>query len=376
MKRMLSLLLVVLLITSLSSGLVYAQVPPDANEAQTSAVVDGTGTPPVINAMWMLPDMQSNVAGIQYGTVGNPHQHDDDMTTAGIQVAPNLGDWPEKRKLEFWVAAEDPNGIGDIIDVFLKVFHPNGSEKYQLHLEKVACSALGNATTVGTPLEAAVHTQQISTATANEILDLCNKNAKAVYRVVGDISKDQPHGQYWWTTWAVDQNGGTGQATAYFDVLPLLGLAIDFGQVNFGNIKPNTKKWVPGDEVWNTAGRPTVMSIGNVWLNLNVHFTNMVGATYQKIINSFDVKLGTTGGFQAPQVVDPIVASTNYLLGNYILLPNCATQIDFSILPGSIPADTYSGEVHLWGTASAAQWDGSLACPVLTPWAPVNNNNG
>lgn len=374
MRRVLLATFVVLATSLFGYGAAFAQTPPQT--ANTSAVIPTAGQPPTIVNMFMLPDMQKGVAGVQYGTATNPHQHDDDMTTPGIQVTPNPGDVPGQRALEFWAIVTDPNGIGDIQDVFLKVFHPDGSFKYQLHLALQPCSALGSATAVGTPLEAAVHTAQITSAAADEALLLCNKNIEAVYRIVGSISKDQPFGTYTWQVTGVDLAGGTTPSTSTFDVLKLLAFEIDFTAVDFGSIVPGAVKWVNGDEVFGTAGFPTAMSIGNVWLNLNIQFTSMVGSDYQKLISSFDSKVGTTGGFQAPFVLDPITAGTPYIFDNYLLLPDVPTQVDFSIHPPfGIPGDSYSGTVSLWGTAAppASQWVPPFwPTDVPVPSAPID----
>lgn len=369
MRKICLVTLLVLATSLLSFGVVLAQTPVPET-ATTSAVIPATGQPPVVNAMWMLPDMQAGVAGVQYGTAANAHQHDDDMTQTGIQVMPNLGDLPGQRALQYWVMVEDPNGLGDIQDVFIKVYHPDGSFKYQLHLVKQECAVLGSATAAGTPLEAAVHTGQITSAAAGEIVTLCNKNMKAPYMVVGPISKDQPFGTYTWTATGVDLAGGTTPSSATFDVLQRAGFEIDFSTVNFGDIVPGAVKWVNGDEVFGTAAYPTVQSIGNVWLNLNIHFTAMTGANYQKLISLFDAKVGTTGGFQVPFTLDPIAASTNYPFDNYLLLPNVPTQLDLSIHPPyGTPGDAYTGRVDLWGTSAppASQW--------VPPFWPTNVPN-
>ena len=210
----------------------YGSVP-------TQAEVRGEGLPPNIECTWALPDMQSDVPIpiFQYGTPGNAHQHDDDMTivpdanntsTDGIQipcagppgstpsmpdgvrhmiqVRPNPEDRPEERKIQLFMAVDHPNGISKIVDVYWKVFHPDGSEKLQVHgtrAPKERCNpenspALGNSSQTGRMFEAAVHTRQLSAAAVDDInkgmLAKCLQEEKAIYVAFWAISKHQPCG--------------------------------------------------------------------------------------------------------------------------------------------------------------------------------------
>lgn len=323
-----------------------------ADDVPTNAVINPAGSAPATELKWELPDMQSDVAGIQFGTAANPHQHDDDMSLTGMQVYPNLEDEPVVRQIDYWWVVSDPNGIGDIIDAFIRVYHPDGGLKYQLHGTLQPCAALGTGTTVGTTLEAAVHTGQLSAANAALALENCGKQIWRVYRVQGELSKHQPAGTYTVVASAVDQAGNTGSLTNTFTVLPIIGLRQDFSAVDFGQILPNTSKWVRGDFVFGGA-LPTVENVGNVLMYLNVSFTPMVGAQYQKVINSFDAMLDATNNAVVDgQAFDPVPANTAICFNNQPLGSNVLGQIDFSIHPGSIPGDTYTGHVNIWGTQS------------------------
>ncbi len=337
-----------------------------ADDVPTSAEVKAGSTPPVIEWKWELPDMNSSVPGIQYGTATDIHQHDDDMNLSPInppaahnmmQVAPNLEDQPEVRKVEYWVAVQDIGGISDITDTFVKVYHPDGSLKYQLHgtgnfqaptatnpLTPVACSALGDATTSGTVLEAAVHSGQMTTAEAFTIVDQCNKHQKLVFRMVGEISKHQPSGEYKVEATGVDQAGSTGSMTNWFDVLSVIGLRLDFSSVNFGQILPNTPKWVPGDLNFNPPidTKPTVKNVGNDPMKLSLLFTNMTGNNFGKLITEFDAQLDSE---QIPVIPAGTTVTFNHTLGSNVL-----GQLDLSIHPGSIPADVYAGTLTLTGS--------------------------
>jgi hypothetical protein len=326
-----------------------------ADDVPTNAVINPAGTPPAVEWKWELPDMQSGVAGIQYGTVANAHQHDDDMATPLMQVFPNLDDLPEARLIDYWWVVSDPNGIGDIIDAFIRVYHPAGDLKYQLHGTLQPCAALGTATTTGSTLEAAVHTGQLTAAQAALIVENCGKQIWRVYRVTGELSKHQPAGPYTVDASAVDQAGNTGSLSNQFTVLPIIGLRQDFTAIDFGQILPNTTKWVRGDFAFGGA-LPTVMNVGNVLMYINVQFTPMLGVNFQKVINVFDVMLDSTDNAVVDgQTYDPVNAGAVVCFDQEALGSNVEGQIDFSIHPGSIPGDTYLGRVNIWGT---------MSCPV------------
>ncbi len=340
--------------------------PAQADDVPVSAVVTPGSTPPTIEWKWELPDMQSGIPGIQYGTAADVHQHDDDMNISPtnppsahrmMQMAPNLEDLPEVRQIEYWVAVQDAGGVSDITDAFVKVYHPDGTLKYQLHgtgnygppnatnrLTPVACSALGDATSVGTVLEAAVHSGQMTAAEAFIIVDQCNKHQKLVFRMVGELSKHQPAGEYRVEATGVDQAGSTGSMTNWFDVLPVIGLRIDFNSVNFGQILPNTPKWVPGDMNFNGPSdtRPTVKNVGNSQMKLSLLFSKMTGFNFGKVISDFDAQLDSE---QIPVITAGTAVTFTHTLGS-----NQLGQLDLSIHPGSIPADSYSGMLSLTGS--------------------------
>lgn len=346
MRKTVGIVLVLGLLGSLTpTAFVGAQVPTDAETVDTNAVINPSGTPPEVLYKWELPDMQPSdpFDGIQYGTAADPHQHDDDMTQAGMQVAPNLEDEPETRKIEYWWVARDENGIDDITDGYVRVFHPDGSEKYQLHGEVVDCTygLLPDA------LHAGVHTDQLTQEQADLIVEECGKNVVRIFRVVGDLSKHQPCGEYTVRAQAVDQAGNTDPTPLEntFDVLCVIGFEKDFNSVDFGEILPNTTKWVRGDQDMDTPDLPSVKNTGNTFMYLWLHFDPMIGADENKVIDQFDAQLNT-------QAIDPIFASENHCFDLEPFGSNEVKQLDLSIHPGSIPGDTYTGWLDVWGRFS------------------------
>ena len=164
-------------------GLMYSQKPVQAghggnHNVQTGAEVVPTGAAPFIECKWELPDGRPGFTNsatpptdvpdpsIQYGTAGNAHRHDDssvrpDVSPACdgppatlptqpdgvhhmIQVLPLPHVSPNapilERDIQLWAAVDHPNGIGNIDDVYWKIFHPDGSFKVQVHGTKIGDS--------------------------------------------------------------------------------------------------------------------------------------------------------------------------------------------------------------------------------------------
>ncbi len=385
MKRIWKAGLLVLVLGLMSVGVVAAQTTPPAVSVPASAQVNGTGLAPTVDFNWQLPDMQPSVAGIQYGTATNSHQHDDDMSTVGIQITPVLDDDPI-RLMEYWWVVESPYGIGAINDAFIRVLATNGQLKYQLHgtapaypampsivrnssafgwgvgpsdylqpntaadLTTVPCSALSSWTAVGTPLEAAIDTGQLTAAQAENIYVRCTKQEVEVFRVVGPLTKKQPAGTDTVVAYVADTSGNIGQLSKTFTDLPIVGWKKDFTTINWGAISPNTFKVLSGDRDFGSTP-PTIENMGNIDIFLNVNFHDLAGATLGKVINSFDISVGTETLAPPFVTIDP-VASGAPVCVNRALLSNDPTELDLSIHPKSIPNDSYSGSIDMWVTTS------------------------
>ncbi len=314
-----------------------------------------TNAPPKVEWAWELPDMQPGAAGIQYGTTADPHQHDHDMLVGPssppadhhmMQVVPNLDDQPEARRIEYWLAAEDPDGVDDIKTASVRVYRPDGSLLYELPMTKAACADLGSATTVGTPLEAAVHSGQMPAAEAGSIVDKCGSGGKALYRAVGELGRKEPPGEYKVVASVADESGATDAIVNYFDVLAVLGLQVDFDGVDFGSVTPNQPAWVTGDTAWNppSDSHPTVRNVGNTDLHLNATFSAMAGASHGGKIASFGAQLDA-------EKADPVAPATDVCF-SHALGPTALARLDLGVHPGSIAADTYQGTLTLAASAS------------------------
>jgi hypothetical protein len=366
--------------------------------APSGALVTSEGIPPNIECKWELPDMQSDVAGIQYGTADDPDQHDDDMAMVpdadndpsnGIQVPcsgppttlasmpqdvmhmtqvrPNPEDLPEERRIELWMAADHQNGISNIADVYWKVYHPDGSLKVQTHgikIDKAECNpdtgALGNSTSVGKMFEAAVHTGQVTAEAVDDtnkgMLAKCLQEEKAIYRSEFNLSKHQMCGVYTIEATAVAVGGQTTKLINYLDVQCVYFMQIDFDAIDWGTITPGLKDIVSGDLIWDvpSANAPTVRNVGNDGMGLSLHFSPMVGASEGKIIDLFDACFGRSPS--TLECIDPIPASTVVSFStsrDQVLCSNEYGKLDLSIHPPAIlPGDTYSGTVDVMAFAA------------------------
>jgi len=80
------------------------------------------------------------------------------------------------------------------------------------------------------------------------MVEKCQKSEKAIYTVMGDISREQRVSAGWgW--WPRAGPATFGTMTNWFDVLPIVGLKIDFAAVDFGEIQPITPKRIQGDRL-------------------------------------------------------------------------------------------------------------------------------
>ena len=350
-----------------------------AASVDTGAVVTGGSSPPIVNEKWELPDMDPTT-GIQYcfGQSGcqtdlnnnDIYDADDEPLMTGMQMYPNLCDQPEVRQIEFWIAAEDPDGLGDIAAVWSDVWEPPTEEgtcldgsnpipvsgltglwcwKYQVELDQVQCDEVGQyddsvtpaILVVGPALLAAVDTDQVTMAEAQQIVIRCHKHEKNVYKAVQLLHHHQPAGTYAVIGSAQDWGAGLGILINYFQVMPIIGLQIDFTVVDWGSILPNQTDWVSGDEDLTTPAKPTVKDCGNVNMAVGLHFSEMlkVGDASKKI-TSFDAKfMGDQRDF---------VASVPQWF-NTCAIPCHPKQLDLSIHPpDKLPPGVYAGTLDIY----------------------------
>ena len=402
---------------------IMSQGTARAEDVPTKAQISTTGAGPVIECKWELPDMDSAVPGIQYTKVTPPATHgvhdddsaivpdaDNDSTNgtqvpcAGpptikptmpggvqhmIQVAPNFENLPEQRRIENWIAVDNP---GTVSDVFWQMYEPCAPTptdptcdatgwkfKVQVHgvkLTALECNALlSTSATDGSMTEAAIHNGEVTQASFDDankgMLALCQQGVKGLYHQEWLLSKDQPCGVYEVRATAVSIGGATTTLTNYIDILCTFMLKVDFGGnpptcpggIDFGVIVPGSTSTVGGDLLFappcDTA--PSVKNVGNAGMGLKLSYTDLVGATFGKHIWEFDACYGRTPDITLLKCFPSIV-------NNAPVPPNPATQVDFGTLPQQVlcanevgkldpsvhpqiglPADSYSGMATLIG---------------------------
>lgn len=321
--------------------------------------------------------MQAGESGIQYGTSSDQHQHDDDMaqlpsasevpaTRHMVQVAPYLDDQPEARQVEYWQAVGTPNGSIDLAEAFVAIYRPDGSMLERISMSKVECSALGDGGATGKPLEAAVHTGQMTPNEAGRILELCLKREVSVYRAVGRLSIGLPAGDYRFEATAFDEERRAVAMAGWLDILQVAGLKIDFSRLDFGEVEPNGIKRIEGDTAFNPPndGRPTVRNSGNAPMHLNLRFSEMVGTKPRALIDRFDAKLNA-------EKVGPFAAGPPVCFSQ-ALSPGQSAPLDINLYPASIlPIDSYQGNVALWGSLSCSNEPEPVATPAPPPPPPA-----
>ena len=92
----------------------------------------------------------------------------------------------------------------------------------------------------------------------------CTKGEVLVACTTLTIAQHEPAGVYMVDAYARTTTRTTASGQNTFTVLPIIGLRIDFTQVDWGSIQSGIKDVVSGDEDLATPLKPTVKDCGNV----------------------------------------------------------------------------------------------------------------
>lgn len=302
--------LAILLMAIVAVGPVLADSLPV--DVPTTAQVTGSHSPPVFKWKWELPDEDPFVTCTQVWPV-----------PFGIKV------------VTCYMVVWDPNGPSDIQRVFIKVFYPNGTEKYQIEAVEILPE-----TDIFDEIDQGVANGCIPLVNATDMKEELTAHEARAFMASFEMHHKQPPGCYDIIGYAVDTAGNTGTIENEFTYYSLKFLAIDFaGGINFGEIVPCVEQIVSGDQDMGTPQKPTVQNGGNDPFYISVHFTDMIGTNLNKKISDFDAvflaqKIGCT-------------ACTTYTFANMLLV--CHTEkMDFSVhAPLGTPVDTYTGTVTI-----------------------------
>lgn len=335
MKKLLAITLAVILSLSVPMTALAATI-------DTGAVVGGSGSAPYVCAKFETPD------------------HD---PLDGTQIEPVAGG---TRVVKFYVVVGDPNGIPDVSAVYIKVYHPDGSFKFQLHAIEPDWTIIpwnGMIDMDGdcsgdTPVEVALDMLEAQgritygydpVRQTNMDLGLLKydleNNKQFMVELVGEMDYHQPAGSYMVEAIVTDEGGKTGTLINYFEYLSIVALRCDFASISWGSVNVNQWNILYGDEDLGTPTKPTVQNIGNDPSKIELLFTDMEGANFQKKISDFDALM--LGGHIELVAGIPMVIADG--LGNPINLPPCTpTQIDFSVHPPlGTPEDIYTGQMTI-----------------------------
>jgi hypothetical protein len=262
---------------------------------------------------------------------------DEDFATPCVQIYPELeGEVP----VAVFAVVEDADGIGDIAKVYMRILHPDGTIKYeQIDMQLVPEQGWEEAKIL------ALASGHLTPEEAIELDYELSEGLALMYTGVFILHYCQPAGNYGVIVYVVDNSGNIGMLENWdVEYVAVAGFRIDFTAVNFGDVKPCIEKPVPGDWDMTTPDRPTIMNIGNVPLEISVHFTTMIGDIYGKEVDEFDASIHLMDGLREKQYTIGCVPITFQTI-----LELCHTEkLDFSVhaIEGT-PTDTYRGTVTI-----------------------------
>jgi hypothetical protein len=313
-----------------------------AADFDTEAVVGGSGSAPYVCAKFETPD------------------HD---PAAGTQIEPIPGG---QRIVKFYVVVGDPNGIDDVSAVYIKVYHPDGTFKFQLDAIRPGWTVIPYSGMVdmdgdcsgdkAVPLaldmldaEGRIEYGFDPVRGAKMTLDTLKYDLEHgkqfLVELRGEMDYHQPAGDYTVEAIVVDRGGKSSTLVNIFNYKSVVALRCDFSKISWGNV--NVCQWnvLYGDEDLNTPTKPTIQNIGNDPAKIELHFTEMLGQNFGKSIPDFDATM--LGGHIELVACTPKVITDG--AGAPIELPPCTpTQIDFSVHPPvGTPEDTYKGQMTI-----------------------------
>jgi hypothetical protein len=335
MKKILAVTLA--LVLALTSTLTAMAATMD-----TEAVVGGSGSAPYVCAKFETPD------------------HD---PADGTQIEPVPG---ATRTVKFYVVIGDPNGIDDISAAYVKVYHPDGSFKFQLDAIKPGWTVIpytgmidmdGDCmgdTPVPDALDALDAQSRIAygfdpvrgaTMTLATLKYDLEHDKQILVELVGEMDYHQPSGDYKVEAIAVDMGGKSGTLENLFFYISIVALRCDFTKISWGTV--NVCQWnvLYGDEDLSTPTKPTIQNIGNDPAKIELHFSEMVGTNFGKKILDFDASM-LGGHIELVACTPKVIADA---AGAPVMLPACTpTQIDFSVHPPTgTPEDVYKGTMTI-----------------------------
>ena len=305
---------------------------------------DSTGAvAPFIKHKWELVECIDMGPDLMYQVDDDP-----DHEYLAVAVNPYL-----TRIVHYYVLVEEKTYNLD--RAYVDVWHPDGSFKYQIALEKL-CLLEGidawNHVTCNYPEVITSQTDE----TYPQTLDELQQEEAFLYHGWAELSYCQPAGWYTVCARAVDSHGmWSVPLWNWFWYIPTASICLDFDNISYGVVGEEEWKWTGGDDCFDWGdGKPTVRNAGNVPLefrfkqdDMNFGKTLVDGILYWNV--KFDARLGNA--------VDG--CSVEYYPDEYSgwvsELEMCTEEkLDFSIhIYKGVPGQTYVG--NLWIYASTYQ---------------------
>ena len=361
MKKVLAIVLAL----ALTLATVVPVVANDGPKTPTTGVTvnQGGGDPPIIKAKWEQLDVNVCV---------DLEDGDPTHQTLLTQLNPPLA-FNASITVQYWAVAMDPNGIDDVSQVWVTVYHPEGppecgSKKYKKDLEEQEKGTVGSNQSIDAFIDAwqaglvTVGTNETGhDYTYDDILDELVQCEAKIYMGEHNLTYHQPWGDYRVVADASDINNNWASDWGHdvenlLTYMPIAGIELDFTHVNYGAVDVCFNSWVPGDTVFGTGG-PTVRNIGNTEVELGIQQDDM-GFGYEGTTNitwnvEFDVRLGAPPN---PDILfdpagikggDPALPHPDKYTTIDPTLPLCNTEkINFSIHVIQGATGNYSG--NMW----------------------------
>jgi hypothetical protein len=323
-------ILVVFVVLALVLG---TAIPALAQDVDTDATVAiGGGSLPIVKCKWetITTDLALDL--------------DDDPGLAGCQILPPCS-YEGTVPVYFWAVVTDEEDNGYVGQVYVDVYHPDGSFKYEVPMTRV------DKFEMGIPMFKAAYEAGLITFggahTYDSVLFQLEKCVAEVWMGEATLSYHQPWGDYSVLAIAIDQNGNASPALPNtFHYIQVCAIEIDFSSVTFGSVQICKNKWVPGDTNFVLDdGYPTVRNLGNtdtyIWINQDdMGFGQDVTGKWNV---HYDARMGNDPANGV--LYDP---SVDTMLPN--ALPKCNTdELDFSIhVEKGTSGQSYTGSMTIW----------------------------
>jgi len=277
--------------------------------------------------------------------------------TPGGQFLPPC-EYQGKKTIQYWAVVTDEEDRGNVYTVYVDVYHPNGSFKYEVIMTKqpkeCAIEAFQDAYEAGLITFAEGYTYE-------EVLDELNECLAQVWMGEADLDYHQMAGDYRVEAYAIDTNNNrSAPLINTFLYVPCACCEFDFTTVNYGSVNVCTFKWIGGDNVFGTSDKPTVRNIGNVPCQIVVEQDDM--GFGKDVSGNWNVEFGARLGWDGVSVYyDPY---EEVVLPD--VLPNCNTQkLDFGIhVKKAGGGEQYTGKMWL------GCWPDSAGKCGGTTWRP------